>query len=366
MKSGEMLWECNSLLASEVWPEKILQQFLYDKDWISRKRVYSTLSDARLPNDYPQAEQEAANTRSGLRWPQTGSRRKMSLLIDWYKVVMPQVQVSELTYISDKLPCIQGLAELFKKAIGHDYLAGHWELSLIESLDWVSPWPHLYNMASHTNTTPVAPSWSVASVNGKTSYHESNLEVFPVAEFLGVSNTTVSNGSTAMSALCRLRIKGHAHRLGMDVDEFIFGSETLLFSPGSSWLPELWPSRYHVAYSRQDDASIYADSHQSYKMEASIQRHEKPRFQRGQESAVTVREDSALFLVILTIHRGDRSSLSGTCLSGIVTRQISEESDGPVFERIGQWTMPVPRSKVVQFENESFRDCMKQTSFFLV
>lgn len=104
----------------------------------------------------------------------------MRLLINWYCVVMPQVQVAELTYILDKLPCIQGLAELFKKAIGHDYLAGHWELSLIESLDWVSPRP--YHMASYTNTTPVAPSWSVASVHGKTWYRRSDLGVFPVAE----------------------------------------------------------------------------------------------------------------------------------------------------------------------------------------
>lgn len=277
-------------------------------------------------------------------------------------VVMPQVQVAELTYILDKLPCIQGLAELFKKSIGHDYLAGHWELSLIESLDWVSPQPH--DMALYTNTTPVAPSWSVASVHGKTWYRHSVSGVFPVAEFLGGSDT-VSNGSSTMSGLCRLRIKGPAHRLGMDVNEVrsLAGSGTIHFYPGSSWLPGLWPSKDDVAHLGQNiiPALIYADSHQSYKMEASIKRHENTLIRGGCESLITVREDSALFLVILTIHR-ERLSY----LSGIVTRQVSEEIDGPVFERVGHWWIHIPWSKWAQFEGESFRDCMKQTIYFIV
>lgn len=271
---------------------------------------------------------------------------------------MPQLQVAELTYILDKFPCIQGIAELFKNVIGCAYLAGHWELSLIESLDWMSPLPH--NMPSYTNTTPVAPSWSLASVHGKTWYKNSHQGSFPVAEFLGASSTTMSDGPITVRDLCRLRIKGPAHRLGMDINEVIIESTTgdtpsLSFFPGSSWLPGHWPPENDVTHWTRV-VPIYADSHQSYKMEASIHIHDG--------NLVTVREDSALFLVILIIFWREH----GLNLSGIVTRQVSEESDGPVLERIGNWHSNVPDSELAHFAGESFREGMKQleSTFYLV
>lgn len=350
------------MLVSEVWPDEIPEPFLYGDDWRCRKRVYADLSTACLPNDSLQGEQKAASLRLELPWPQTGSPKQWKLLNDWYFVIMPQVQVAGLTYILDKLPCIQGIAELFKKAIGCNYLAGHWEMNLIESLDW--PWSDPIDMASHTNTTPVAPSWSLASVHGKTWHHVSSQKVFPVAEFLGASGTTVSNGPTIVRDPCRLRIKGPAYRLGMDINEVIHEGVcedlTCTFRPGSSWPPGLWHSKNAVT-EWDCGVPIYSDSHQSSKMEASIHRHKDTRARNGNGYLITVREDSALFLVTLTVHRG-----LPTMLSGIVTRQVSEEPDGPVLERIGHWEVDLPESERARFADESFIEGMRQTVFYLV
>lgn len=353
-----MLWECNWSLVSEVWPAGIPFPFLYERDLGLRKRVYADLFTACLLNDSSQGEQKAASPDNNVLWPQTGSPQKMRLLRDWYCVIMPQVQVAELTRITDKLPCIQGIAELFKKAIGCNYLAGHWELSLIESLGWNSPGP--FDMTSCTNTRPVAPSWSLASVNGKTWYLPGR-PVFPVAEFLGASSTTINNGPTTVSDLCRLRIKGPAHRLGMDINEVILGRhQSLSLGLRSSWLSGPWGSKDDVAH-WQSGVHIQADSHQENEMEASIQRHKDTVNRNGHVYLVTVREDSALFLVMLNIVRDDR-----LLLSGIITRQVSEESDGPVLERIGQWHVLVPDSERPHFADESFREGMKQIIFYLV
>lgn len=353
------------MLISEVWPDKLLRYFFSENDWGVRKRVYATLFGARLLDDFPEREQRAVTPTRPFLWPQMGSSQKMALLTDWYSVIMPQVQVAELTYILDKLPCIQGIAELFKKAIGCDYLAGHWELGLIESLDWDSP--NSRDMASYPNTPPVAPSWSLASVHGKTLYFESDQGVFPIAEFLGASSTTVRNGPTTASCLCRLRIKGPAHRLGMDINEIMCGSREsvyLYFYPGSSLLPEPWRSKDDVAH-WDWKIRIEADTHQRYKMEASIQRHRDDLIRKWPEYLVTVREDAALFLVILTIHDGITYN---SRLSGIVARKVSEESDGPVLERIGHWIVDMPWSKRAYFADESLRELegFKQSIFYLV
>lgn len=130
---------------------------------------------------------------------------------------------------------------MFGKAIGCNYLAGHWELGLIESIDWRGPLP--YMMASHTDTTPVAPSWSMALVNGQTykiGFHSSAL---PVADFLGASSRTGSHNSTALSAQCRLRFRSFAYRMGTNANEVICGvghKSDLYFSVGTKWLPGYW------------------------------------------------------------------------------------------------------------------------------
>ncbi|KAJ4377204.1 hypothetical protein N0V83_000027 [Neocucurbitaria cava] len=91
----------------------------------------------------------------------------------WYSVV-EQYSTRELTFESDKLPALAGIASRVR-AITHDqYLAGHWRRELERSLFW--------HMETEPNTgTPArvkkyrAPSWSWASVNGLTSFSFADL-----------------------------------------------------------------------------------------------------------------------------------------------------------------------------------------------
>lgn len=156
---------------------------------------------------------------------------------------MAQLQATELTYIDDTLPCIQGIAAIFKDAIGCDYLAGHWKLGLIESLDWL---PN--SVFECSNTTPAAPSWSMASVNGFT-YHSGGFggDFSPLASLLEASSINADDHSATslgITSQCRLRIKGFAHRLGVDTNESICGRPYGLYlNLGTPWLPGYWGSR---------------------------------------------------------------------------------------------------------------------------
>lgn len=81
-----------------------------------------------------------------------------------------------LTFASDKLPALSGLAEQLRRQTGHRYLAGLRYETLIFDLLWrrgTAPWVGKVDMdpsLDRTSSTWRAPSWSWASVNGPVSY----------------------------------------------------------------------------------------------------------------------------------------------------------------------------------------------------
>lgn len=251
---------------------------------------------------------------------------------------MPRLQAAKLTYIDDKLPCIRGIAEVFKEAIGCDYLAGHWKLGLIESLDWL---PHSVDEPC-TNATPAAPSWSMASVNGGTYYVGCRTgDVSPLASLLEASSIRVDDHSATIPTTicqCRLRVKGFAHRLGVDASESICGQRNhhLYLNLGTPFFPGQWGSREEFSDRVDHPCHAYPDwvpdEHRGNEMEELLQWHRDTKIGNG--CLVTVRKESApLYCIVLNESGQDFTDI----ISGIIAKEVSEESDGPVLERVGHW-----------------------------
>ncbi|KAE8422969.1 hypothetical protein BDV36DRAFT_244395, partial [Aspergillus pseudocaelatus] len=65
-----------------------------------------------------------------------------------------------MTYPSDKLPAMSGIAKEYAKVLGNAYVAGLWREFLVDELAWL-PWEQCTAASEYR-----APSWSWASVDG--------------------------------------------------------------------------------------------------------------------------------------------------------------------------------------------------------
>jgi len=81
-------------------------------------------------------------------------------LLQWYNVVTEYTS-RHLTYQSDKLPAISGVAKAFRKITGYTYLAGIWKEDLIAGIAWRVATP------SNDLISPILPSWTWARLKGE-------------------------------------------------------------------------------------------------------------------------------------------------------------------------------------------------------
>ena len=95
----------------------------------------------------------------------------VSLPSDW-PIIISEYTRCQLTYSSDKLPAISGLASIFQRNTGYTYIAGLWEEDLINNLLWFCP-------STTTDHQPVTegsgceyrgPSWSWVSTDRPVQY----------------------------------------------------------------------------------------------------------------------------------------------------------------------------------------------------
>jgi hypothetical protein len=98
--------------------------------------------------------------------PVDSDHQRRDLLSDWYKIVMVYTERS-ITHPLDKLPALQGIAEIYRRVIDDDYVYGLWKSDLYMGLLWhggITRYQRHYR----------APSWSWASLDGVVSWDESS------------------------------------------------------------------------------------------------------------------------------------------------------------------------------------------------
>ncbi|KAI6083048.1 hypothetical protein F4821DRAFT_245538 [Hypoxylon rubiginosum] len=89
---------------------------------------------------------------------------------NWTEIVEDYSE-RKLTYDTDKLAAMSGVASEIQNMTGNEYFAGIWKEDLLSQLLWKVRDPE-YSICIQPYT---APTWSWASINGSISYNLENL-----------------------------------------------------------------------------------------------------------------------------------------------------------------------------------------------
>ena len=142
----QLFWECYELKACETYPEGVPSSL--QPSSISREAIGGLLNNAVC--------------RSG--GIESGSKTNpKDELWNLWKGIVELYSTKRLTYTSDKLVALSGIAKLMEQALDDQYCAGLWRKRLVTQLFWSCeeeerrPRPKPYR----------APSWSWASLDGR-------------------------------------------------------------------------------------------------------------------------------------------------------------------------------------------------------
>ncbi|KAE8370753.1 HET-domain-containing protein [Aspergillus caelatus] len=144
-------------VSSRGWGEVLYQRgWTFQEDLLARRTIHylpqRVVWECRMLHD--DERQLLGNRRLANSFDQT--------VWTWREYVKAYTK-RDLTYISDKLPAISGIANMVAQKMGDEYLAGLWRSSLISDLGW----QFAYSSTAERTSPPrqyIAPSWSWASV----------------------------------------------------------------------------------------------------------------------------------------------------------------------------------------------------------
>ena len=122
---SQLSWECTEVLANELFPEGMPYQRM--PIW----GLDTPYKLSRLLNIDPTIEENATYTRDS-----GGEDHDTFALYERWAQLVETYSVCELTFESDMLPAISGLAHRFAKSLGDVYLAGLWKGNICEGLLW--------------------------------------------------------------------------------------------------------------------------------------------------------------------------------------------------------------------------------------
>ncbi|KAF1969076.1 HET-domain-containing protein, partial [Bimuria novae-zelandiae CBS 107.79] len=98
------------------------------------------------------------------------SSKPKQILKEW-KAILENYSQRRLTYDTDKLPAIAGLAQLVNRSCHDRYLAGLWKSDIAQQLMWIHRGRLTGNVIEYSRQMQFrAPSWSWASVNGRIQF----------------------------------------------------------------------------------------------------------------------------------------------------------------------------------------------------
>ncbi|KAF4986452.1 hypothetical protein FDECE_15957 [Fusarium decemcellulare] len=137
-------------------------------------------------------------------------------LLEWWPFEIFKFTKRKLTYSTDRLAAVSGLAALMHKEVGGKYLCGHWERSMEDSLLWSSDHGrHNPTPVHRIHTTPYAPSWSWASVDGPIELHSGGYLI----EMKFIQGTTQPSGANPYGqvSMGQLTLRGKVVPLTLNV-----------------------------------------------------------------------------------------------------------------------------------------------------
>lgn len=213
MYGSRLVWQCHSKQAADGGVEDWSQ----DRNTSDHRRIQLALRAADT-NKSPEATPVSAtsSTKSSSTSDEVNKPPKdkdlTSLLQIWYHTLR-MFSRRFLTYPSDKLPAIAGLATEVASISGDTYLAGHWRSQLLRELMW-STYPNIRLLKPPQWR---APTWSWASVDNDLYWgwmpDVSDSQMTGVAEVLDVATGLKHEGKEYIYGEvkdegCRLVIRG--------------------------------------------------------------------------------------------------------------------------------------------------------------
>jgi hypothetical protein len=185
--SYQVLWECVTMNASELFPEGI-------PDTSATNRIF---------NMGPIGPTRHIMLSKGIK---EKAQDPSSLMYLWYWFV-GEFSTRNLTIPEDKLPALSGIANSLISMTGKDYIAGLWRHDLCHGLAWTASRKTDY---THTRLKSSAPSWSWASITGSINFWTFlNADDF-VLDVLDISVTPISKHNP-MGRLTNGILKARGH-----------------------------------------------------------------------------------------------------------------------------------------------------------
>ena len=167
----QIFWECRVSKACEAYPDGLPEQFINHRTtaWREGEQVLSPNSHAALPNNDP----ASASSMSDISTRNHTSNDVKRL---WTRIVESYMSC-DLTYSSDKLVAISGLASKLQKVTKTSYLAGLWyDDTFPQSLLWFVPASKQTDGRQSVRYPSLgsrdyrAPSWSWASIDASITW----------------------------------------------------------------------------------------------------------------------------------------------------------------------------------------------------
>ncbi|KAF2792568.1 hypothetical protein K505DRAFT_221470, partial [Melanomma pulvis-pyrius CBS 109.77] len=147
LNGRQLFWECYELAACETYPDGTPPN--YRPRGVTKEAKWQAFISGRIQLD-------------------TTEEHSVSYL--WAGIVA-MYSKCELTYGTDKLVALSGVAKLMEQALDDEYCAGLWKSHLITELSWTGP-SGIMNLPLRPSPYR-APSWSWASIDGYISVGDS-------------------------------------------------------------------------------------------------------------------------------------------------------------------------------------------------
>lgn len=116
----QLTWECSELLANESFPEGLKKSATWASRWVDEL-------PQRVPNMLHKGSQEYSTYLNDVR---------INEVYRTWLALVAKYSACELTYRSDSLPAVSGLAKSFQAELQDEYLAGIWRKDMIRGLLW--------------------------------------------------------------------------------------------------------------------------------------------------------------------------------------------------------------------------------------
>jgi hypothetical protein len=153
---GQVFWECAHLKATEIFPEGMFPSSVFPEGFVSEL--------------YDSERLEKWSTFMGSQFYLRGHQSVIITNDDRFVSWMELIQLYTTCALSkerDKLPAVQGVADILVQAGCGRYCAGIWEDDFLRQLMW-----YLDDMQGVRPEIYRAPSWSWASIDGKISFQK--------------------------------------------------------------------------------------------------------------------------------------------------------------------------------------------------